>query len=226
MENTTIKTLPADERPREKLFSAGAGQLSNAELIAIVLGNGVGGESAIGLAGRLLSADEKGLAWLADCAPEELMKVKGVGRAKAAGIAAAAELGKRMYSAGRRETRRVRGSADAAEIFMPQMRYLKNEVFKVMMLNSKNELISVEDCALGSVNSAYITPRQVFSPAIRRGAGRIVVAHNHPSGNPEPSDNDILVTQRLHEAGQLLGIELLDHIVIGDGVYTSLIGEN
>ena len=226
MRKTIIKSLPKDERPREKLFSEGAAKLSSAELIAIILGSGSGGESAIGLAERIISVDERGLCWLADCAPEELMVIKGVGAAKAAQVTAAAELGKRIYSAGKRENRVIKGSADAAEVFMPQMRYLKNEVFKVMILNAKNEMVSIEDCALGSLNSAYITPREVYSAAIKKGAGRIIVAHNHPSGNPQPSDNDILVTQRLHEAGKLLGVELLDHIVIGDGIFKSIGGEN
>jgi len=108
---------------------------------------------------------------------------------------------------------------------MPQMRYLKNEVFKVMILNSKNEVVSIEDCAIGSMNRAYITPREVFSPAIKKGAGRIVVAHNHPSGNPEPSESDIIITQRLFEAGELLGVDLLDHLIIGDGIFKSILDE-
>lgn len=220
---TGIKELPKEERPRERLLSKGPSSLSNAELIAIVIGSGAGkGESAISLAEKVLSIDDGGLADLGVLAPEELLAVNGIGPAGAARIAAAAELGKRIYSAKGSKRQRVGNSDEAADILLPEMRYLKTEVFKVILLNVKNEIISVENCAQGSLNTAYITPRDVYSAAIKRGAAAIVAAHNHPSGNPEPSDSDFVVTQRLYEAGELLGITLLDHIVIGDGTYRSI----
>lgn len=221
-DNVTIKELPEDERPREKLVHYGSGSLSNGELLAILIGSGTRNRSALTLANRILSMEGQGLSFLADCTPEELCKIEGIGKAKSCKLIAAIELGKRIshsvggkkYSAGNPE--------EVAALYMEEMRHLKKEYFKVLFLNTKNEILSSENTSIGNLNSSIVHPREVFRNAIRKGAASIILIHNHPSGNPLPSRNDLDVTKRLQEAGQLLGIPVLDHLIIGDGVYVSL----
>lgn len=217
----TIKELPVDERPREKLFRYGVKTLSNSELLAILLSTGDKENSALMLAGKVLILS-KGIGNLADLIPEELLKIPGIGNAKACKILAAVEIGKRM-AADRAELRpEVRHSDDVATLLMSSMRYLKKEHFKVICLNTKGEIIHIEDISIGNLNSSIVHPREVFRDAVKRGANSIIVAHNHPSGNPNPSKNDYDVTRRLVEAGYLLGVAVLDHLIIGDGIYISL----
>lgn len=222
MEAITIKELPATERPREKLLNYGAEFLSNPELLAILLGTGTRNASAVTLAHRILSMGSGGLPDLAECTPEELVKVGGIGQAKACQLIAALELGRRMATSPR-EKRVCAGSPkEVAALFMEEMRYLKKEKFKVLLLNNKNEIITIEDASVGILNSSLAHPREIFQGAVRKSAASVIVVHNHPSGDPLPSPDDVEVTKRLAEAGKILGIEVLDHLVIGDGVFVSM----
>lgn len=220
--NVAIKEMAEDERPREKLAKYGVGTLSNTELLAILIRTGTKDVSAIGLAQRILSTNEEGLRFLADCTVEELSKIKGVGISKACQIIAAIELGKRLSVKIRESRQGIKSPRDIADLFMEEMRYYKKEHFKILLLNTKNEMISSETISIGSLNSSLVHPREVFVNAIRRSASCIILIHNHPSGNPRPSEEDIHITKRLVEAGKIIGIEVLDHIVIGDGNYCSL----
>ena len=218
----SIKDLPAEERPRERLLKRGAGALSNAELIAVLLGGGTAGASAVNLAERILSMDSGGIRILNDCVPEELYKIEGVGPARAACLMAAAELGRRLHAEPKQKRVNISSPESIASLLMSKMRYLKKENFKVLLLNAKNEIIMTDDVSVGSLMSSPAHPREVFSNALRRGAASVILVHNHPSGNPAPSRDDFLLTERLVQAGELLGIEVLDHIIIGDGEYVSL----
>jgi DNA repair protein RadC len=202
------------------MILTGAGGLSNSELLAIILGTGARGASATALAEKLLALG--GLGYLAESSPEELAAVRGVGDAKACRVLAAIELGKRVATRPRGKRVNIVSCDDIAGFFMADMRAMKNECFKVLLLNVKNEVIAVQAVSMGIINSSLIDPREVFRPAVKRGAASVALAHNHPSGNPEPSGADVDVTLRLVEAGKLLGIKVLDHIVIGDGVFVSM----
>lgn len=169
--------------------------------------------------------DPSGLLFLRDCSPEELCAVDGIGAAKASVLLASAELGRRLMTTPAEKKLDVSSPDRAAAIFMENMRYLHKEHFRVLMLNVKNEIISSEDVSIGSIASSEAHPREVFSTPIRRGAANIILVHNHPSGNPEPSEADLKLTERLVEAGELLGVGVLDHIIIGDGKYVSLKSE-
>lgn len=219
--HATIKELPPEERPRERLVRYGASVLSNAELLAILLRTGTRKESAISLAHRLL-IQEQGLRFLADSDVKQLSAISGIGQAKAAQIKAALELGKRMAAAEYGADKPVKCPQDVADLLMEEMRYLKKEHMKLVLLNVKCNLISVEDISIGSLNASIVHPREVFNPAIRKSSASIIMVHNHPSGDPTPSSEDIGITSRIRDAGKLLGIELVDHIIIGDGKYTSL----
>lgn len=220
--HVSIKDLPAEERPRERLLKTGAGALSNAELIAVLLGGGTAGASAVNLAEKILSMDSGGIRILNDCVPEELYKIEGVGPARAACLMAAAELGRRLHAEPKQKRVNISSPESISSLFMSKMRYLKKENFKVLLLNAKNEIIMTDDVSVGSLMSSPAHPREVFSNALRRGAASVILVHNHPSGNPMPSRDDFLLTERLVQAGELLGIGVLDHIIIGDGEYVSM----
>lgn len=218
----TIKELPVDERPREKLLRFGSGFLSNGELLAILIGTGTKDRSALSLANSILSMEKEGISHLTDCTAEELCLIEGIGIAKSCKVIAAIELGKRI--AGRKgEKKYVAGSpGEVADLYMEEMRHLKKEYFKVLLLNTKNEILSAENTSIGNLNSSIVHPREVFRSAVKKGAAAVIVMHNHPSGNPMPSQNDLDITRRLKEAGDLIGIPLLDHLIIGDGIFISL----
>lgn len=216
-----IKELPENERPREKLARFGAEILSNAELLAILLRTGTKNESAINIAYKLLS-NPQGIGFLIDSTTQELGGIYGIGPAKAAQLKAAIELGRRFASQSYRQEIFVRCSKDAANLVMEDMRYLKKEYMKAILLNIKCGLVSVEEISVGSINSSIVHPREVFAPAIKKSSASIILVHNHPSGDPSPSQEDLNITRRLLEGGNLLGIEVVDHIIIGDGKYISL----
>lgn len=220
--NGTIKDFPKMERPREKMGRNGVSSLSNAELLALLLGSGTRGVSALALAEQVLAADRSGLLFLNDCTPEELCRLPGIGPAKAAVIIAAVELGRRLGTTPRDEEIDVSSPEAVAALFMQNMRHLKKECFRILLLNVKNRIISIEEVSAGSLDSADAHPREVFALPLRRGAANIILVHNHPSGNPEPSPSDLDLTRRLVWAGRILGIGVLDHIVIGDGVFFSM----
>ena len=216
-----IKEMPYEERPRERMLSLGAENLSNTELLAILIGTGTKKESAMSLAGKIISKDEEGIRFLGSAIPQELAEIPGVGEAKSCQIVAAIELGKRMSAKPKSRRLKIGSPEDIASVFMEEMRYLKKESFRILLLNTKYEIISVENISTGNISSSIVDPRDVFNPAIRKSAGAIALIHNHPSGNPDPSDDDIKVTERLKRAGELLKISVVEHIIIGDGTYTS-----
>jgi len=217
----TIKSLPEQARPRERMREAGPGALSSAELLAIILGSGSRQESALDLAQRLLQSPS-GLRFLAEATYEDLCSVKGIGPAKATQIRAAVELGKRLSCLGQGLRPTVRSPQDVCNFVMEEMCYLDREHFRVVILNTKNQVLAVETVSVGSLNSSLVHPREVFKPAVLKSAAAVILLHNHPSGDPTPSGEDLEITRRLAEAGKLIGIEVLDHIIIGDHVFTSL----
>lgn len=207
------------------MLTLGPGALTDAELLAILLRTGTAGCSALEVARRLLRAGEEqaghGLHYLATAPASELAAMPGVGPAKAAQLKAAAELGGRIVRAGVRRTR-IRHPSDVAEMLMEQMRHLDREHFQVIVLDTKNRVLGVELVSIGSLNTTVVHPREIFKVPIRRSANAIILVHNHPSGDPTPSPEDREVTRRLVQAGKLLGIEVLDHVVIGDRRFVSL----
>ncbi len=217
----TMKDLPEELRPRERLQAAGAAALSNAELLALIIGSGTKRESALMLAQRLL-AEKGGLRFLATATFDELCRVEGIGVAKAAQIKAALELGKRLVSLQPEMRPSICSPRDASALVLGEMSHLDREHFRVILLNTKNQVLGVAPVSVGSLNSSLVHPREVFKEAVRRNAAAIILVHNHPSGDPTPSAEDIEVTKRLVEAGKLLGIEVLDHIIIGECTYASL----
>ena len=216
-----IKELPSQERPVEKLLSYGSGSLSNTELVAVLLGSGIGGMSAIGLAEKVLT-HTGGLPGLCEISAEDLIDLPGIGPKKAATIICAMELGRRASTPGGKTRRKINTPSDMADFFMENMRHLKKEHFKVLLLNVRLEVMGLETVSIGDLAGAPVHPRETFEPAIRKGAAAVCFAHNHPSGDPEPSEDDIKVTRRLMECGDILGIRVLDHIIIGDGAFRSL----
>lgn len=221
LSNIRLRDLPREERPRERMLQYGAQALSHAELLAILLRTGTRSESAIMIAQRIL-AQSGGLRGLADSGVEELVEIKGVGPAKAVQLKAAIELGRRMVASRLSESVVIRSPRDAAELLTEQLRYLQKEHFVCLFLNTKNVVIAQETLSIGSLNASIVHPREVFRAAIKYSSASIVCAHNHPSGDPAPSPEDIAITKRLVESGQIVGIDVLDHIVVGDGRFVSL----
>lgn len=217
-----MRELPTWEKPREKLMREGKEKLSNMEILALLIGSGGHGRSAMELATDILSLDKTGIKYLAECRPEELASIKGIGTAKACEILAAAELGKRMASIPAEEKDVIKSSSNIADIFMERMRYYKKEHFISLMINAKGQIIEETEVSIGDLCSSTTHPREVFIDAVRRSAGSVIFVHNHPSGDPTPSEMDVTTTKRLIEAGEILGIPVLDHIVIGDGKYVSM----
>ena len=216
-----IKMLPKAERPREKLLRAGVKTLSDRELIAVLLGTGTKELPVMKLADRIIEIDKQGISFLADCVPEELCTLSGIGEAKAATLVAAIELGKRIAKRPR-DARYVISYADeAAGLVMEELRYLKREIFMVIMVNTKGEVIAIEKIAEGGINAASVNAREIFNIAVRKNAFSIILVHNHPSGDPQPSGTDIETTKRLAAAGELMGIPVADHLIIGNGKYYS-----
>lgn len=217
----TIKDIPVEDRPRERLIKYGSEALSNSELLAIILRTGNKSETAIDMATRLISKSE-GLKFLSTCTIQELSQEKGIGKAKASQIKAAVELGKRLKNYRIDNRIKINSPEDIADLVMEDMRYLKKEHLRVIFLNTKNIVIDVKDLSIGSLNASVVHPREIFSEAIRRSSASIIICHNHPSGDPTSSQEDINITKRLFEVGKLVGIDLLDHVIIGDGCYISL----
>ncbi len=220
-ETLKITDLPINERPTERLLRYGATGLSNSELLAIILRTGMKNENIVSLSSRLLT-ESGGLNGLLSLAPEEIMSLKGIGKAKASQIIAICELSKRFRAYKSGEEHKIHQPKDVANLFMEEMKNFKEEHLRIVMLNTKNVVIAVKDASIGSLNSSIVHPREIFAEAIKKSSASIVVCHNHPSGDPTPSSEDIQVTQRLKECGKILGIDLLDHIIIGNGIYVSL----
>ena len=220
-----MKELPISERPYEKLEIYGETALSNAELIAIVIKSGTKGESSVGIAQKILALEKNGnnnLRFLQNLSIEDFMKIKGIGKVKAIQLKAIAELTKRMSKPLDISKVQINEPINVAELLEEEMKYEKREIVKTIILNSKNIIIKIVDVCFGGTNSAILKPKDVLQEAIKIGAPKIILVHNHPSGDPTPSQNDIAFTKRVYEAGKILGIELLDHIVIGDYGYRSI----
>jgi DNA repair protein RadC len=220
-EKIKLTDLPKNERPREKLLRYGAESLSNGELLAIILRTGSKSENILNLSNRIL-CQCGGINGLLSTNIEKLQDLKGIGEAKATQLIALSELSRRFKSFKSGEEIKITRPQSVAEYIMEDMRYLKKEYLKIVMLNTKNIVIRVVDVSVGSLNSSIVHPREVFIEAIRCSSASIIICHNHPSGDPTPSKEDINITGRLKECGKLLGIELLDHLIIGDGIYVSL----
>ena len=221
MESFMIRDLPFEERPRERLLSEGATFLSNAELLAILLRTGSRGQSALGLAQMILQQTQ-GLKLLNEITVEELMSIHGIGESKAIQILASIELGKRIAKAKHVKLDPILSPSDCVSFLSAEMKHLTQEHFVVLFLDTKNYIIGKKTIFIGSLNKAIVHPREVFKEAIKRSSASVICAHNHPSGDPTPSQQDIQLTHRLYEAGELIGIKLLDHLIIGDEQFTSL----
>lgn len=225
----TIREMPKDDKPREKMMDFGSRVLSDAELIAVLIGSGVGantdgqGATAIELGRQILNVFDGDLSALYDVSVEELYanpRLKGIGPAKACKIKAALELGHRIHH-GKKEYPQISSPDDVAAYLEDSMFGFKQEHFVILLLNTKNRIFKKEEISVGTINSALVHPREVFSRAIRQLASALIVAHNHPSGDPFPSPEDENITKRLVKAGELLGAPVLDHLVIGEQNYFS-----
>ena len=217
----TVKEMPAEERPRERLAHAGPQALSTTELLAIILRTGMGGENVINMSTRIL-AQYGGLAGLARADFAQLAAVKGLGPAKTAQLLAAFELGRRLTLEAPEERLQIHSPADAAHFLTPLIGHKEQENFVVLYLDTRNRVTDREILYKGSLNTSLVRVAEVFRGAIRRNSAGIIVAHNHPSGDPNPSPEDVALTRRLVKAGKLLEVDLLDHLVIGQNRYVSL----
>lgn len=218
---TMIRDVNMADRPRERLLRQGAMSLSNQELLAILLRTGTKEESVLALANRVLSTFER-LHHLKHATIEEMIAIKGIGEVKAIQILAAIELGRRLSQKQNDDKFTVRSPQDAAAYLMPDMTSLSQEHFVVLFLDVKNQIIHKKTIFIGGLNASIVHPREIFREAVKRSAASIICAHNHPSGIPTPSPEDIEVTKRIQEAGFIIGIELLDHVIIGDHQFISL----
>jgi len=211
---------PAGERPRERLLQEGPEALSDAQLLAILLRVGRRNTSAVAVAMDLLRQLD-GLQGLSNRSVEELCRTPGIGPAKAAQLKAAIEVGKRVLATPLSSGTRIATSADLFRHFYPLLRDLRREVFKVVLLDAKHAIIREATVSEGSLTVSIVHPREVFNLAVRESAAAVIFVHNHPSGDPAPSEEDRVLTARLVAAGELMGIQVLDHLIIGDGRYTS-----
>jgi len=219
----TVKELPLDDRPREKLLLRGAQSLSDAELVAILLRTGKKGKSVLEIARELIN-NEVNLAMLATKTVDSLQKISGIGKDKAATLAAAFELSRRILSQPKwLSNRKITSPQDVAEIFIPILRDDNKEKFIVVCLNSANKIIKHETISVGNLNSSIVHPREVFKVAIDNSSASIILIHNHPSGNPEPSNEDIRITKKIVETGKIMEIPVFDHLIIAGETYTSFV---
>ncbi|MFJ5715528.1 DNA repair protein RadC [Neobacillus sp. NPDC093127] len=216
-----IRDFPQDERPRERFIQNGPQSLSNHELVAILLRTGTKDESVLQLSNRLLTHFE-GLRLLKAATLEEMTEIKGIGSAKAIQILAAVEIGRRISNLSYNDRYVIRSPEDGAKYLMNDMRFLSQEHFVCLYLNTKNQVIHKQTVFIGSLNASIVHPREVFREALKRSAASVIAVHNHPSGDPAPSREDIEVTKRLVECGKIIGIDLLDHLIIGDNKFVSL----
>jgi len=225
-ESFTIHDLPLSERPRERLLKLGIEALSTQEILALILGRGIRGESVMVTAQKLLTRFGN-LSNIVAASLEELSEIKGIGPAKAAQIKAALELSKRLEASsdtGQKST--VKAPEDAIKIVKTRLKGKKKEHFLVLSLDTRNHLINSRTISIGSLDSSIVHPREVFKEAISSSAASVIFIHNHPSGDPAPSEDDIKLTKRLAEAGEVLGIEVLDHIIFCDKDYLSMKAKN
>ncbi len=217
----TIKDLPLEERPRERLIQYGPEHLSTAELIAIILRTGTANYSAVDL-GRELLVTYQDLRGVAKASLAELASHTGIGRAKAVQLKAAIELGRRVLTCNPILLPSVKRPSDVYDLLKASFQDLDREHFKVVHLNTKNQVLKIETTAIGILSSSPVHPREVFKEAVKMSSAGLILAHNHPSGDPTPSQDDLLLTKQLYEAGEILGIRIIDHLILGDNRYLSL----
>lgn len=227
--STKMKELPLSERPYEKLEMYGAKVLSNSELIAIIIKTGTKNETSINLAQKILKiksgTSANDLRFMQELSIQELMQIKGIGKVKAIQLIAVCELARRMSRPINNLNVKIKTSQDVANILMDEMKYEKREIAKLIILNTKNIVLKILDISLGGTNFAVIEPKEILLEPIKMQAPKIILVHNHPSGDPTPSKSDYIVTDRIYECASLMGIELLDHIIIGDNKYQSIFSE-
>lgn len=216
-----IRDMAASDRPRERLVKVGERALSTTELLAIIFRTGVGGENVVRLSERLL-ARFGNLPGLARASISELQQVKGIGPAKAVEVKAALELGRRLMASAPEERPKITSPADAANLLMSEMSLLEQEHLRLLLLDTRNQVLAMPTIYIGSLNTSVVRVGELFRSAIKENAAAIIVAHNHPSGDPAPSSEDVRVTRQIVEAGQLLDIDVLDHVIIGRQRYVSL----
>ncbi len=218
-----VRDLPKEDRPREKLIGRGAAALSDTELLAILLRTGTSSVSVLHLAEEVLAKyRDKGLVAIMNMSPQEIATVHGVGLAKAATIVAAVELGRRLSTRAAQKTEKIEGPEDAARYMMPMLRYEQKEHFLVMLLDVRNRVIATSTISVGGLTSSIAHPREVFREAIRHSAAALILVHNHPSGDPSPSREDIQLTRQMMKAGEVMGIPVLDHIILANDDFLSI----
>ena len=218
-----VRDLPPEERPREKLLAYGPSGLSNAELLAILLRSGTRKKSVLRIAEEILARiKEQGLVGMVHISVAELAKIDGVGKVKAATLQAAIELARRLAVQQSAKIQMITGPEDVARYAMPHYRFEQKEHFAVLLLNTKNHVISMPEISVGSLSASVVHPREVFRAAIDHAAAAMILLHNHPSGDPTPSREDIAVTERLVKAGKIMDIPVLDHVVLGRDRFISL----
>lgn len=223
-----MKELPETERPYEKLEQYGAKSLTNAELLAIIIKTGTKEETAVGLAQQILKLNpenENNLKFLMDLTVEEFMKIKGIGKVKAIQLKAVSELATRINAVENYKEKQILKPQDIARLLIEKMRFEKQEILKIALLNNKNKLLKINDIAKGGGNFVTATIKSVLNEAVKIEAAKIILIHNHPTGDPTPSLQDIEFTRRVEQASNILGIQLLDHIVIGNTNYVSIFSE-
>ena len=216
-----MKDLLPDDRPREKLRHHGVSALGDNELVALIIGNGTRRGNALSVANALLAA-HGGLHGLTRCSPDQLVRIAGIGRVRAAQLVAALELGRRTLAHAPSARLQIRGPADAAAYLMPRFGSRGVEQFGIVLLDAKHRVMRTAVLSIGTLNSSIVEPRDVFREAAIGGATAIVIFHNHPSGDPTPSPDDVALTRRLVAAGSLIGIDVIDHLILGDARYWSL----
>ncbi|MDF2699265.1 MAG: repair protein RadC [Haloplasmataceae bacterium] len=219
--NFPLKELPIEERPREKLELKGAKMLSNHELLAILLRTGTKNRSAITLAQEII-CKYPNLSMLRSITIDELIEIKGIGRTKAIQILAAIELGYRANATIIERGYQIKSPTDCADYIGEEVKHLEQEHFIALYLDTKNRILAKKTLFVGSLNRSIVHPREVFKEALKHGCASIIVVHNHPSGDPTPSTQDVTITKRLMEVGEVMGIEVLDHLVIGTQGYISM----
>lgn len=223
--SSAVRTMPEEDRPRERLARLGPEALRDAELLAVIMRTGTREMGAVALAEKLMR--ELGdLRSLSRASLEQLQQIKGLGRVKSIEIKAALELGLRLATHTAPERPRIRRAQDVADLLMHRFKQCETEVLKCLLLNTKHEVLKVVDVSHGGVDGTAAVPRDVFRQAVREGANCIIVCHNHPSGDPEPSGTDIELTEALSASAALLGITFVDHVIFGDGRYVSLAERN
>ena len=223
----SIKDWPESDRPREKLIEKGPGSLSNAELLAILLrtGNASSGQTALDHGRALVQQCDNSFRRLAEAGIRDLCEVKGIGPAKAAQLQASLEIARRFAAEELKQGQLFRSSADVFHHYQEQLGNLKKEEFHVLLLDAKNRKLKDVRVSEGSLTSSLVHPREVFAPVVRESAAAVILIHNHPSGDPAPSQEDLQITRRLRQVGEIMGVHILDHLIIGKGRYVSFVDD-